>query len=232
MKPEGLFGPGETSRAMMPATKPTMMTQIMPLIVLLSRTMREIRIDQIRPDTSFSVGSRPSGVRWSTTCGRYWLSPGSSSSRDIPLCEASDRSDRRRARLARSPGEIALFGPLPTQELAVSPWPPCCNCLSRSPSPPLRSRRRPRRRRAGRPAALQHIAKTSASTGAPPRAPPMPPPEGAGRARGAAPGWLPVKCLTAFQASSAEDRHGHWRHAAAGIASWECWGRAGRSACR
>src|ERR1700736_3624674 len=31
--PLGLFGPGESSRAMMPATKPTMMIQRMPLMV-------------------------------------------------------------------------------------------------------------------------------------------------------------------------------------------------------
>jgi hypothetical protein len=30
MKPLGLLGPGESSRAMMPATKPTMMIQMMP----------------------------------------------------------------------------------------------------------------------------------------------------------------------------------------------------------
>src|ERR1700691_859613 len=39
--------------------------------------------------------------------------------------------------LARSPGAICLFGPGLTHELAVSPWPFCCNCLSRSPRPPL-----------------------------------------------------------------------------------------------
>jgi hypothetical protein len=32
MKPDGLFGPGESMRAMIPATKPTMMTQMMPLM--------------------------------------------------------------------------------------------------------------------------------------------------------------------------------------------------------
>ena len=34
MKPLGLFGPGESSRAMIPATKPTMMTQMMPLMTV------------------------------------------------------------------------------------------------------------------------------------------------------------------------------------------------------
>ena len=34
MNPLGLFGPGESMRAMMPATKPTMMTQTMPLMVV------------------------------------------------------------------------------------------------------------------------------------------------------------------------------------------------------
>jgi hypothetical protein len=35
MKPLGLLGPGESNRAMMPATKPTMMIQMMPLITVL-----------------------------------------------------------------------------------------------------------------------------------------------------------------------------------------------------
>src|ERR1044071_5134699 len=34
MKPAGLFGPGESIRAMMPATKPTTMIQIMPLMAI------------------------------------------------------------------------------------------------------------------------------------------------------------------------------------------------------
>jgi hypothetical protein len=34
MKPLGLLGPGETSRAIIPATKPTMMTQRMPLMTI------------------------------------------------------------------------------------------------------------------------------------------------------------------------------------------------------
>ena len=40
MKPLGLLGPGESSRAMMPATKPTMMIQMMPLmtVVLLEKS--------------------------------------------------------------------------------------------------------------------------------------------------------------------------------------------------
>jgi hypothetical protein len=38
MNPVGLFGPGDSIRAMIPATKPTMMIQIMPLMaVVLSR---------------------------------------------------------------------------------------------------------------------------------------------------------------------------------------------------
>ncbi len=32
MKPLGLFGPGDSMRAMMPAMKPTTMIQIMPLM--------------------------------------------------------------------------------------------------------------------------------------------------------------------------------------------------------
>src|SRR6202000_2777347 len=37
MKPLGLFGPGESSRAMMPATKPTTMIQMMPPIIVLPK---------------------------------------------------------------------------------------------------------------------------------------------------------------------------------------------------
>jgi hypothetical protein len=33
MNPLGLFGPGDSIRAIIPATKPTTMIQIMPLIV-------------------------------------------------------------------------------------------------------------------------------------------------------------------------------------------------------
>src|SRR6185437_10997284 len=43
MKPLGLFGPGERKRAMMPATKPTMMIQIKPpmlMVVVLSPQMK------------------------------------------------------------------------------------------------------------------------------------------------------------------------------------------------
>jgi hypothetical protein len=35
MKPEGLLGPGESTRAMMPATKPTTMIQMMPLMAVI-----------------------------------------------------------------------------------------------------------------------------------------------------------------------------------------------------
>ncbi len=79
---------------MMPATKPTMMIQIMPPMLMSCSPSPECAITasstHSRPDTSLSVGSRPSGVRWSITCGRYWLRPFSSSSRDRPLCEASE----------------------------------------------------------------------------------------------------------------------------------------------
>src|SRR6478609_4802140 len=34
MNPLGLFGPGESRRAMIPAIKPTMMTQMMPLMAV------------------------------------------------------------------------------------------------------------------------------------------------------------------------------------------------------
>src|SRR5882724_3961196 len=136
------------------------------------------------------------------TSGRYWLSPFSNSSRDNPLCEDSESTWSAPSALARSPGAICLFGPLLTHELAVSPWPFCWNWLSRSPRPPLSTL----------PAAPP--------ASRPPRPPlrmslrPPPPPGrlavtlpgsfgGAEGADGAAPGWLPPKCLTAFQASSA-----------------------------
>src|ERR1700739_537737 len=44
MKPLGLFGPGDRKRAMMPATKPTMMIQIKPpmlMVVVLSPQMKQ-----------------------------------------------------------------------------------------------------------------------------------------------------------------------------------------------
>jgi hypothetical protein len=34
MNPLGLFGPGESNRAIIPATKPTMMTQRIPLMAV------------------------------------------------------------------------------------------------------------------------------------------------------------------------------------------------------
>src|SRR5436309_572392 len=37
MNPLGLFGPGDSNRAMIPATKPTMMIQRMPLMVVVLR---------------------------------------------------------------------------------------------------------------------------------------------------------------------------------------------------
>src|SRR6202035_4671034 len=129
------------------------------------------------------------------TSGRCWASPASNSSRDRPLCDDRLSIWSAPSALARSLGEIVLFGPLPTHELTVSPWPFCCNCLSRSPSPPEITL----------PAAPPASRPPNPPFSTSPRPPPIPPPallpdEGAGA--GLAPGWLPLKCLTAFQASS------------------------------
>src|SRR5580693_407778 len=148
--------------------------------------------NQSRPDNSLSSGSRPSGVRWLITSGRYWLRPLSNSSDDIPLCEASELIWSAPSALARSPGAIALFGPLPTQELAASPWPLCCNCLSTSPSPPEIT--------------LPAAPPASRPPNPPFRTSPRPPlialpPADDGAGAGAPPGWPLVRCLTALSAS-------------------------------
>src|SRR4030095_6134387 len=41
MNPPGLFGPGESSRAIIPATKPTMMIQRMPLISVVPPSIKQ-----------------------------------------------------------------------------------------------------------------------------------------------------------------------------------------------
>ena len=131
-----------------------------------------------------------------------------------------------------------IFGPGLTHELAVSPWPFCWNCLSRSPSPPLITL----------PAAPPASRPPNPPGMRPPRPPSPPPPAGpafavvvpddgvgAGAGAGVAPGWLPVRCLTALKASNAR--------IAMVIGDipllllllpvrLERWGRAGRSACR
>src|SRR5947199_343538 len=93
INPLGLFGPGDSNRAMIPATKPTMITQRMPLmtVVLSSKpTLKSLSgCAHKRPAISLSVGSRPSGVKWLTMSGKCRLSPASNSSRDRPLCAES-----------------------------------------------------------------------------------------------------------------------------------------------
>src|SRR6202012_6048164 len=145
------------------------------------------------------------------TFGRYWLRPLSRSSRDMPLWDASESIWSEPSALARSPGEIALFWPLPTQELAVSLWPPCCNCLSRSPSPPEITL--PAAAPPSMPPSGPFRMSPSPPPSPPPPSPPPPspppatvPPDGAGIGVGggaAEPGWLEVKCLKVFQAGRA-----------------------------
>src|ERR1700733_7870704 len=125
------------------------------------------------------------------TSGRCWASPASSSSRDRPLCDDKLSIWSAPSALARSLGEIALFGPLLTHLLAVSPWPFCCNCLSKSPSPPEITL--PAAQPASRPPNPPFTTSLK---------PPAPPPPGAlpapGEGCGAGPGLagLLLKCLT------------------------------------
>src|SRR5215472_9221264 len=76
---------------------------------------------QTKREASCSLGKRPSGVNWSTTSGNCWLSPFRRSSRDIPDKAATALIRSAPSALARSLGEIALFGPEPTQDWATSP---------------------------------------------------------------------------------------------------------------
>src|SRR5664279_5799095 len=61
MNPPGLLGPGDSSRAIIPATKPTMMIQRMPLIsvVLLPKKPRFKRLE-LDPSRQFVFGRQPS----------------------------------------------------------------------------------------------------------------------------------------------------------------------------
>src|SRR5713226_6323198 len=63
MNPLGLFGPGETSRAIIPAMKPTMITQRMPLMAVVlfkkSRIAMMIRAAS-DPARQFAFGRQPS----------------------------------------------------------------------------------------------------------------------------------------------------------------------------
>src|ERR1700685_1939138 len=129
------------------------------------------------------------------TSGRCWASPPSKSSRDRPLCDDRLSIWSAPSALARSLGEIVLFGPLPTHVLAVSPWPFCCNCLSRSPSPPEITLP------AAPPASRPPSGPFSTSPRPPPIPPPPVPPPGEGAGCGAALGGPALKCLIAFQAS-------------------------------
>src|ERR1700742_2259508 len=67
MKPLGFFGPGEASRAITPATKPTMMTQRMPLMTIVLSGKAEFNGAKSRkprpeldPAGEFGIGRQPS----------------------------------------------------------------------------------------------------------------------------------------------------------------------------
>src|SRR5215510_4350346 len=55
MKPPGLFGPGESTRAMMPAIKPTTMIQMMPDTGASSRFMSTGAVSALEPLVAFAV---------------------------------------------------------------------------------------------------------------------------------------------------------------------------------
>src|SRR5450432_1942128 len=63
MNPLGLFGPGDSNRAIIPATKPTMMIQRMPLmsVVLLVQKFRDplARRPLSKPARQFAFGRQP-----------------------------------------------------------------------------------------------------------------------------------------------------------------------------
>src|ERR1700748_999020 len=131
------------------------------------------------------------------TSGRCWLNPFSSSSRDRPLCDIRLLIWSEPSALARSPGAICLFGPGLTQELAVSPWPFCWNCLSRSPSPPLNTLP------AAPPASTPPLRPPRPPSPPPPCPPPSAPPSRPGTEDGVGAGAdgeaeEPVTCLTAL----------------------------------
>src|SRR6266478_4045022 len=67
----GLFGPGESNRAIIPATKPTMITQIMPLMAVVLLQKSRLANDEPRGDSAarfaasdparqFAFGRQPS----------------------------------------------------------------------------------------------------------------------------------------------------------------------------
>src|ERR1700704_5103721 len=61
INPDGLFGPGDSSRAIIPATKPTMMIQRMPLIsVVLLPKNRDSKSLALNPARQFAIGRQPS----------------------------------------------------------------------------------------------------------------------------------------------------------------------------
>src|SRR6478609_6372551 len=62
MNPLGLFGPGERIRAMMPATKPTTMIQIMPLMARPSLKIQRVTLPASQPARQL-VLIRQSSVR-------------------------------------------------------------------------------------------------------------------------------------------------------------------------
>ena len=86
-----------------------------------------------------SVGSRPCGVYLSTAVGSSRESLASSSSRESPVCFVKVSNTSGPIACSSSDGVTGLFGPVPTQELAVPPCPVCLKRSTSSPKPPLRS---------------------------------------------------------------------------------------------
>ncbi len=75
-----------------------------------------------------------------------------------------------RGRRARSP----CSRPCRPREFAVSPWPPCCNWLRRSPSPPLSTAAGRATREQAAEAALEQVTETAATAKPTARRPPPP----------------------------------------------------------
>src|SRR5487761_2790619 len=58
--PLGLFGPGESSRAIIPATKPTIMMCIIPVVPLKKSSKRWMLAGLSKPARQFALGRQPS----------------------------------------------------------------------------------------------------------------------------------------------------------------------------
>jgi hypothetical protein len=84
-------------------------------------------------------GKRPCGVYLSTAFGSSRESLASNSSRDNPVCCVKLFKTSGPIACSSCDGVTGLFGPVPTQESAVSPWPFCLKRSTSSPIPPLKN---------------------------------------------------------------------------------------------